>query len=252
MLILWQRHFTVHCTWMSNSEWFHSSVTQFFFLISHEQRWCGLTPFRDNALACLWYGHKNAHRIRSEALFFSFVNPKTDVQSLLFVTLMDIVISRIYKIMTLCVLSDNEVAAIFHCNFHAVWFCIIKIQWAIRSFLQKVTKTNEPGTPTEKREYRWTKQFSVLGKSVCRMKRLLVQFVAGKPWFGPKTFVFVWFICIWNCRGGFLITVWHTGYLSCLVQSENVHMCDKNRQSRISKVNNLPLKVVLHGRLFRV
>lgn len=136
----------------------------FFFLISHKQRWCGLIPFRDNALACLWYGHKNAHRIRSETLFFSLVNPKTDVQSLLFVTLMDIVISRIYKIMTLCVLSDNEVAAIFYCNFHAVWFCIIKIQWAIRSFLQKVTKTNEPGTPTEKGNTAEQSNFRFSGK----------------------------------------------------------------------------------------
>lgn len=80
-----------------------------------------------------------------------------------------------------------------------------------------------------------------------------------KPWFGfPRKLLFSHEIYVYgfrNADGCFIITIaTRTLYTNARTSSQmasnddsqNVHMCDKHKIP-ISKVNNLPLSVVLHG-----
>lgn len=178
MLILWQCHFTVHCLWMSKFRKFSFPKSRNRLLLFSLPALLSIDMWRECGDIHFYSGQCrtqcNAFYVKTVHGFLClFV--KSDVQSLLFVTLMDIVIPRIYTITTLCVLTTN-VGFSTRSILTQSRFCIIKIQWGSVSTVNDINSQKK-----EKKVY--TYEFYVDESNFpIPLKRLLVEFVASdKP-----------------------------------------------------------------------
>lgn len=158
---------------------------------------------------------------------------------------MDLVISRIYKIIWLfCLVTAN---AFFHApiNVNAVErFCIIKIQWCLYTLTQKKKKN----TNSELRSYVYCRRKQIFAS---HLKRLLVQFVAWSTRCNSREKK-ITFPCDLS-----VFEFWRVLWFLFLFRSnrQNVHICDNQKSP--SQTLRLRELIIYHwelafvvGRLF--